>query len=59
MLGYDVNFAFRAAVVSFQEVIAVLFEEIPGQLFTQDTGISAFHLPIVAFFAGVNLEIVS
>ena len=41
--GYYINFTLRAAVVGFKDVIALFFEEIPGQFFTEDAGISTFH----------------
>ena len=48
MPGDDVNLPFGAAVVGFQDAIAVLFQKVPGQFFTQDTGISAFQFGIMS-----------
>jgi len=41
--GNNINFTVRTAVVGFQDAIAPLLQEISGQFFTQNTGVSSFH----------------
>lgn len=43
MVGDNINLAFGTAVVGLPDTVALLFQEVPGQFFSQYAGIPAFH----------------